>query len=89
MTRAGFPVLVELERATDTRLRREVVGQMLDYAANGTAHWKAGVIAASFAVTASTAGRDPGAGKTDLSCAQLQGGFGIPRYSALTCPLSN
>ena len=30
----GVPTLVEVKRKTDTRLRREVVGQMLDYAAN-------------------------------------------------------
>lgn len=27
----GVPTLVEVKRATDTRIRREVVGQMLDY----------------------------------------------------------
>ena len=30
-----FPTLVEVKRSSDTRIRREVVGQMLDYAANG------------------------------------------------------
>jgi hypothetical protein len=30
----GVPTLVEVKRATDTRARREVVAQMLDYAAN-------------------------------------------------------
>jgi hypothetical protein len=59
VTRGGVPVLVEMKRASDTRLRREVVGQMLDYAANATAHWQAGTIAASFAATAETQGRDP------------------------------
>ena len=33
------PVLVEVKRSSDTRSRREVVAQMLDYAANGTAYW--------------------------------------------------
>jgi len=32
----GIPTLVECKRAADTRIRREVVAQMLDYAANGT-----------------------------------------------------
>ena len=36
----GVPVLVEVKRATDTRNRREVVAQMLDYAANGAAYWR-------------------------------------------------
>ncbi len=30
----GVPTLVEVKRSTDTRIRREVVAQMLDYAAN-------------------------------------------------------
>ena len=51
VTRDGVPVLVELKRAVDTRLRREVVGQILDYAANATAYWKAGEIAIAFAST--------------------------------------
>lgn len=37
----GTPTLVEVKRATDTRLRREVVGQMFDYAANAQIHWNA------------------------------------------------
>ena len=35
----GVPTLVEVKRSTDTRIRREVVGQMLDYAANAVVHW--------------------------------------------------
>lgn len=34
----GIPTLVEVKRSTDTRIRREVVGQMLDYAANAVAY---------------------------------------------------
>ena len=30
----AVPTLVEVKRSSDTRIRREVVGQMLDYAAN-------------------------------------------------------
>lgn len=30
----GIPTLVEVKRSSDTRTRREVVGQMLDYAAS-------------------------------------------------------
>lgn len=33
------PTFVEVKRATDTRGRREVVAQMLDYAANATEYW--------------------------------------------------
>ena len=35
----GIPTFVECKRATDTRARREVVAQMLDYAANGIQYW--------------------------------------------------
>src|SRR6185437_8918062 len=35
----AVPVLVEVKQASDTRARREVVAQMLDYAANGVAYW--------------------------------------------------
>ena len=35
----GVPTFVECKRFADTRARREVVGQMLDYAANGHAYW--------------------------------------------------
>lgn len=59
VSRAGVPVLAELKRATDTRLRREVVGQLLDYAANAAAYWQPGTLAAAFAKTARAAGINP------------------------------
>jgi hypothetical protein len=34
----GIPTFVEVKRASDTRVRREVVGQMLDYAANAAVY---------------------------------------------------
>jgi hypothetical protein len=35
----AIPTLVEVKWSSDTRIRREVVGQMLDYAANAAAYW--------------------------------------------------
>lgn len=35
----GTPTFVECKRADDTRTRREVIAQMLDYAANGIQYW--------------------------------------------------
>lgn len=35
----GIPTIVEVKRSSDTRIRREVVGQMLDYAANAVVYW--------------------------------------------------
>jgi hypothetical protein len=37
----GIPTLVEVKRQSDSRLRREVVGQMLDYAASCATYWTA------------------------------------------------
>ncbi|WP_077212364.1 hypothetical protein [Bacillus dakarensis] len=36
----AVPTFVEVKRSTDTRVRREVVAQMLDYAANATSYWE-------------------------------------------------
>ena len=55
----GVPVLVEVKRATDTRTRREVVAQMLDYAANGVAHWPIEQIIGAFNATVVKGGGDP------------------------------
>jgi len=44
----GIPTLVEVKRQTDTRLRREVVGQMLDYAANAVVYWSIEQLRANF-----------------------------------------
>ncbi len=43
----GVPVIVEVKRSTDTRIRREVVGQMLDYAANGVKYWPVATLRAA------------------------------------------
>jgi hypothetical protein len=40
----SVPTLIEVKRRSDTRLRREVVGQMLDYAANVASYWGPGEI---------------------------------------------
>ena len=37
----GVPTFVETKRSSDTRLRREIIGQMLDYAANAQRYWPA------------------------------------------------
>ncbi|MCA9172493.1 MAG: hypothetical protein KDB23_32735, partial [Planctomycetales bacterium] len=44
----GVPTLVEVKRSTDTRIRREVVGQMLDYAANAVVYWPVESIRSQF-----------------------------------------
>lgn len=44
----GIPTLVEIKRSTDTRFRREVVGEMLEYAANGSKYWPTDRLEAEF-----------------------------------------
>lgn len=56
---AGVPTLVEVKRSSDTRIRREVVGQMLDYAANAVVYWPLEKIRAEFEGTCEAAGEDP------------------------------
>jgi hypothetical protein len=53
----GIPTFVECKRATDTRARREVVAQMLDYAANGTEYWSLDRLRQAAAETAERRGR--------------------------------
>jgi hypothetical protein len=57
----AIPTLVEVKRSSDSRIRREVVGQMLDYAANGTRYWGDGALAQLFERTCARIGRDPAA----------------------------
>ena len=54
----GVPTLVEVKRSSDSRIRREVVGQMLDYAANSVAYWPLGAIRSQFEATCLAAQRD-------------------------------
>ena len=61
LDRKGVPGLVEVKRASDTRARREVVAQMLDYAANGVAYWPLEAIVDLFRRTSLRRGADPDA----------------------------
>jgi hypothetical protein len=47
----AIPTLVEVKRSRDTRIRREVLGQMLDYAANAVVYWPVETIQAKFEAT--------------------------------------
>ncbi|HEY1780020.1 MAG TPA: hypothetical protein VGG79_06245 [Roseiarcus sp.] len=55
----GVPVLVEVKRAVDTRARRLVIAQMLDYAANGIVYWPISQIKDAFNATVVDAGGQP------------------------------
>ncbi|TCN32127.1 hypothetical protein EV644_12737 [Kribbella orskensis] len=56
----AVPTLVEVKRSDDTRIRREVVGQMLDYAANGVVYWPAERLRADFEARCAKEGTDAG-----------------------------
>jgi len=55
----GVPTLVEVKRSSDTRIRREVVGQMLDYAANAVLYWPVETIRQRFEETCREGGSEP------------------------------
>ena len=47
----GTPTFVEAKRCNDPRARREVIGQMLEYVANGRAYWTTEELKAAFLYT--------------------------------------
>ena len=57
----AIPTLVEVKRSSDTRIRREVIGQMLDYAANAVVYWPVERLRGIFEARCTLAGRDPAA----------------------------
>lgn len=56
----GVPTLVEVKRSSDTRIRREVVGQMFDYAANAVLYWPPVTIQHAFEERCNLDGLEPG-----------------------------
>jgi len=55
----AIPTLVEVKRSSDTRIRREVVGQMLDYAANAIMYWPVEKIRTQFEENCREEDREP------------------------------
>jgi hypothetical protein len=62
----GVPTLVEVKRSTDSRIRREVVGQMLDYAANALAYWPVERLQLAFEQTCAARGVSPESALADV-----------------------
>ncbi|MGC4003966.1 MAG: hypothetical protein QM811_12900 [Pirellulales bacterium] len=54
----AVPTLIEVKRSTDTRIRREVVGQMLDYAANAVTYWPVEEFRAQFEQECESSGKN-------------------------------
>lgn len=59
LDQVGVPTLVEVKRSSDTRIRREVIGQMLDYAAHAVTTWTADKLRADFEATCRERDKDP------------------------------
>lgn len=55
----AVPTIVEVKRSTDTRSRREVVAQMLDYAANGILYWPLERLRSTFEANCEARGQEP------------------------------
>lgn len=55
----GIPTLVEVKRSSNTEIRRDVVGQMLDYAANAVVYWPLEQLRARFEEACRQTGADP------------------------------
>lgn len=53
------PTLIEVKRSRNSEVRREIVGQMLDYAANGVLHWRVDTIRGLFESRCARQGLDP------------------------------
>ncbi len=59
LDQAAVPTIVEVKQSTDTRIRREVVGQMLDYAANAVVYWPVEALRAAYESRCREQGVDP------------------------------
>ncbi|HKS77647.1 MAG TPA: hypothetical protein VJQ07_02135 [Gaiellaceae bacterium] len=65
----GIPTLVEVKRSTNSEIRRSVVGQMLDYAANAVVYWPIERLRATFELNSEKEDADP-----EQRIAELVGG---------------
>src|SRR6516225_11056162 len=72
----AIPTLIEVKRSRDTRIRREVIGQMLDYAANAVVYWPVEAIRARFEEGCRKRGTEPA---KELE-AFLESGSGVDEF---------
>jgi hypothetical protein len=55
----AIPTFVEVKRSSDTRIRREVIGQMMEYAAHAVLYWPVEKMRAEFEATCERTNADP------------------------------
>jgi hypothetical protein len=65
----AVPTFVEVKRSSDTRIRREVVGQMLEYASHAVTYWPAETMRAQFEARCASEGYEPAAVLAELRSA--------------------
>jgi hypothetical protein len=61
LDQGGIPTLVEVKRSSNSEIRRQVVGQMLDYASNAVVYWPVERLRATFEARCAAQDRDPAA----------------------------
>jgi hypothetical protein len=71
----AIPTLVEVKRSSDTRIRREVVGQMLDYAANAVLYWPIEAIRARYEKNCEATSIDPATNLKKFLCGDTEEEF--------------
>jgi len=76
----GVPTLVEVKRSSDTRIRREVVGQMLDYAANSVVYWPVETIRTKFEARCDDLGEEPERLVADLLDTDPEDGVDVEKF---------
>jgi hypothetical protein len=78
----GIPTLVEVKCSYDGRIRRQVVGQMLDYAANAVVYWPVETIRAKFEASCEVEEGDPTQQVAELIAAEFDDDSAIEAFWA-------
>lgn len=71
----AIPTIVEVKRSDNTEIRRQIVGQMLDYVAHATLYWDGSMLENRFVDTCETLGLDPEVTIKDLTSDEDVTGF--------------
>jgi hypothetical protein len=70
-----IPTIVEVKRGNNTEIRRQIVGQMLDYVAHASIYWDASTLRQRFKETCSDIGVSPEQVLTELTGDEETAGF--------------
>lgn len=81
----GVPTIVEVKRSSNTQIRREIVGQMLDYAANGLRYWPVENLRSDLVRRLEQAGESDASAAADSLVRELVG----PEFSSVGDPVDH